>query len=228
MFGRIAELENAILAALKEGKPAWLRFVGSYGGELAGDWEAVVRAVPAYWLAFSGMTEPKPLNTAQTRFEAVIQLSLVAASRSVASEAASRKGAPGSQPGTYAMLAHAASLLCMRDFGLDGVDYLRPGRIRTLFSAQVQDKALSVLAQDWRARTVFVLREPGQRPVPEPGTPPEEAEAPRGYLPPDAPPLPELSTLDLRYWLKPPQDPEHDDPLLVDSLRFPLINIFQE
>lgn len=213
-----------MLAALKEARPSWLRFVGSYGGELAGDWEAVVRAVPAYWLAFSGMTEPRPLNTAQTRFEAVIQLSLVAASRSVASEAASRKGAPGGAPGTYAMLAHAASLLCMRDFGLDGVDYLRPGRIRTLFSAQVQGKALSVLAQDWRARTVFVLREPGQRPVPEPG----EVEAPAGYLPPDAPPLPELSALDLRYWLKPPQDPEHDDPMLTDSLRFPLINIFQE
>ncbi|WP_165079109.1 MULTISPECIES: phage protein Gp37 [unclassified Desulfovibrio] len=224
MFGRIAELESAVLAALKEEKPAWLRFVGSYGGELAGDWEAVVRAVPAYWLAFSGMTEPKPLNTAQTRFEAVIQLSLVAASRSVASEAASRHGAPGSAPGTYAMLAHAASLLCMRDFGLDGVDYLRPGRIRTLFSAQVQGKALSVLAQDWRARIVFVLREPGQRPVVAPG----EQDTPAGYLTPDAPPLPELTALDLRYWLKPPRDPEHDDPLLVDSLRFPLVNIFQE
>lgn len=224
MFGQITALETAILHSLKEGQPSWLRFVGSYGGELAGDWEAVVRAVPAYWLAFSGMTEPRPLNTEQTRFEAVIQLSLVAASRSVASEAASRKGAPGGTPGTYAMLAHAASLLCMRDFGLDGVDYLRPGRIRTLFSAQVQDKALSVLAQDWRARMVFVLREPGQRPVVAPG----EQETPRGYLPPDAPPLPELSALDLRYWLKPPQDPEHDDPMLTDCLRFPLINIFEE
>ena len=228
MFGQIAALESAMLAALKADKPAWLRFVGSYGGELAGDWEAVVRAVPAYWLAFSGMTEPKPLNTAQTRFEAVIQLSLVAANRSVASEAASRKGALGCQPGTYAMLAHAASLLCMRDFGLDGVDYLRPGRIRTLFSAQVQGKALSVLAQDWRARMVFVLREPGQRSLPTPGTIPGEEEAPAGYLPPDAPALPELTGLDLRYWLKPPQDPKKDDPLLTDCLRFPRINLFQE
>ena len=47
MFGQIAALESAVLSALKRDKPAWLRFVGSYAGELAGDWEAVVRAVPA-------------------------------------------------------------------------------------------------------------------------------------------------------------------------------------
>lgn len=222
MFGQIAALESAILNALKDGRQPWLRFVGSYGGELVGDWEAVIRAVPAYWLAFSGMTAPRPLNTAQTRLEARLQFSLLAASRSVASEAASRTGG-SRQPGTWQMLAHAARLLCMRDFGLDGVDFLRPGRIRTLFSAQVQGKALSVLAQDWQARMVCVLREPGQRPLG-----PDGADLPAGYLPPDATPLPDMAALDLRYWLKPPQDPERDDPLLVDTVRFGSLNIFQE
>lgn len=80
-----------------------------------------------------------------------------------------------------------------------------------------------MLAQDWQARMVCVLAEPGQRPLG-----PDGADLPAGYLPPGAAPLPDMAALDLRYWLKPPQDPEHDDPLLVDTVRFGSLNIFQE
>lgn len=224
MFGQIDALESAMVKTLA-GRLSGMRFVGSYGGELVGDWQAVVRSVPACWVAFESMSEPKPLNVSRTRLEAWIKMVVVVASRSVQSESASRRGGHA-QPGTYRMLADAAGLLCMQDFGLEGVDYLRPGPVRTLYSAQLQGQALSVMAQDWRARIVFLLREPGQRHLPLPG---DDDSGPHGYLPP-APygePLPEMSGLGLRYWLKPPQDPAADDPMLADILPRPNINIFE-
>lgn len=225
MFYRIDGIESGMIECLTAAKPDYLRFVGSYGGELMGDWQAVIRALPAVWVAFQGMTDPKPCNTAQTRFEARVQFSTVVASRSLRSEATARKGGPAGTPyvGTYQMLEDVAARICMQDFGVDGVDYLRPGRIRTLFTAKMAAQALSVLAQDWTSRVQFTLREPGQRPIASEGEPTES-----GYLPPSAEPLPELRHLGLRYWLKPPQYPDTDDPLLTDILPRVRINIYEE
>ena len=221
MFYRIDAIESGMIERLAVEKPVYLRFVGSYGGELMGDWQAVIRALPAVWVAFMGMTDPKPCNTAQTRFESRVQFSTVVASRSLRSESTARKGGPANTPyvGTYQMQEDVEARICMQDFGIDGVDYLRPGRIRTLFTAKVATQALSVLSQDWSARVQFRLREPGQRPL----------DAPEGgYLPPSAEPLPELRHLGLQYWLKPPQDPDADDPLLTDILPRVRINIYEE
>ena len=75
MFYRIDGIESGMIECLTAAKPDYLRFVGSYGGELMGGWQAVIRALPAVWVAFQGMTDPKPCNTAQTRFEARVQFS---------------------------------------------------------------------------------------------------------------------------------------------------------
>ncbi len=225
MFYRIDAIESGMIGRLAAEKLDYLRFVGSYGGELMGDWQAVIRALPAVWVAFQGMTDPKPCNTAQTRFESRVQFSMVVASRSLRSETTARKGGPANTPyvGTYQMLEDVAARICMQDFNVDGVDYLRPGRIRTLFTAKVATQALSVLAQDWTSRVQFTLREPGQRPIDS-----EEAPSESGYLPPSAEPLPELRHLGLQYWLKPPQDPDADDPLLTDILPRVRINIYED
>ena len=123
--------------------------------------------------------------------------------------------------GANAMLTDVARLTAMQDYALDGVDYLRPGRIRSLFSGQVQAGGLAVFAQDWLCRVQARLRAPCERPL---GT---DA---GGYLPPDGQPLPgkahagddpwlpPLEGLALRYWCKPPQDPATDPPLLEDHL----------
>lgn len=223
MMHKIDQVEAAIIQRIRDAAFPWLRFVGSYGGELVGDWQEVVRALPAVWVAFQNVSEPRPRDTAQTRFEAWMQFSVIVASRSVRSEAAARSGGPTGTPyvGTYAMLRDIGELICMKDFGLDGVDYLRPGRIRTLFSAKVASQAMSVLAQEWAARFVFTLREPGQRPL---GTPED------GYLPPEveSSPLPEMRGMALRYWCKPPQDPTVDEPLLTDILPRISINLYEE
>lgn len=217
----VAKIESSIVERIRSARLPYLRFVGSYGGELMGDWQEVVRAVPAVWVAFAGSAEPAPKNTANTRFVARLTYSTIVAARSVRSEEACRRGGPASV-GSYRMLDDVATLLCMQDFGLDGVDYLRPGRVRSLFSAKIQGQALSVFSQEWSASVVIQLREPGQRAL---GT--ETADA---YLPPEGQtfpgaaharnpaPLPKLRDVALRYWLKPPQDMETDPPLLEDRI----------
>lgn len=218
----IATLENAIIERIRGAKPRYLRFVGSYGGELAGEWQAVIRSLPAVWVTFRGMSEPRAQNTARTRWRATLELSTIVAARNVRGESAGRHGHPGGHPaevGTYQMINDVSALICLQDFGLSGVDYLRPGAIRTLFGAATGADALSVLAQGWFADIELRMREPGKA---YPGTvdpvPPEERP---GYLP-EYPPeaLPDLETLALRYWLKPPLDPESDPPSAEDRITF--------
>lgn len=220
----ITEIENAIIERIAAAKLPYLRLVASYGGELVGNWQDSIRAVPAVWVTFKDSTPPEPQNTARTRFLARLSFTTLVAAQSSRSEAATRKGGPGNV-GSYQMLGDVARLICMQDFGLDGVDHLRPGRTRSLFNAKTAAQALSVMSQEWTATVQFRLREPGQAPLPEGG-----ATAPTGYLPPEGQtfpgpanvnnpaPLPELDCLRLQYWLKPPQDMATDPPAAEDNI----------
>lgn len=215
----VAALEAALVQRVRAARLPYLRYVGSYGGELVGDWRDVVRALPAVWVAFAGGTAPQQLNTAGTRYQATLTYSTIVADRSVHSEVATRQGGPAS-PGTYRMLSDVSALLTGSDL-FAGVDYLRPGRVRTLFAAATAQQALSVLAQDWTARCQFRLREPGQGPL---GAEVGDYLPPGGQTFPGAAntnnpaPLSEVSTLALRYWLKPPQDMTADPPAAEDNL----------
>ncbi|GAB1254606.1 phage protein Gp37 [Desulfovibrio falkowii] len=220
----ITEIENGIIEQIAAARLPYLRLVASYGGELVGDWQGVIRAVPAVWVTFKDSTPLEPQSTARTRFLARLSFTTIVAARSSRNEAASRKGGPGNV-GSYQMLDDVARLICMQDFGLDGVDHLRPGRTRSLFNAKTAAQALSVMSQEWTATVQFRLREPGQAPLPEGG-----AAAPTGYLPPEGQtfpgaanvnnpaPLPELNCLRLQYWLKPPQDMATDPPVAEDHI----------
>lgn len=230
----IRAVENAIIRRIHAARLPYLRFVGSYGGELMGEWQTVYRAVPAVWVAFDGADAGRALNTARTRWESVLRFSTVCASHSPRAEAA-RTGGPATA-GALDMLADVAALTALYDCGLDGVGLLEPGRIRSLFAAAVQGQSLAVFAQDWQCRVQVRFRAPCERPLPAPGTasgPDSGADSGRpsgSYLPPegvrlpglahaeDAGPLPPLEGLALRYWCKPPQDPATDAPLLEDRL----------
>ena len=221
----ITEIENAIIERIAAAKLPYLRLVASYGGELVGDWQGVIRALPAVWVTFRDGTPPEPQNTARTRWLARLGFTTIVAARSSRSEAATRKGGPGNV-GSYQMLDDVARLICMQDFGLDGVDHLRPGRTRSLFNAKTAAQALSVMSQEWTATVQIRLREPGQAPLPEGGV----VAAPTGYLPPEGQtfpgaanvnnpaPLPGLNCLRLQYWLKPPQDMATDPPAAEDNI----------
>lgn len=215
----ILAIENAMIERIHAARLPYLRFVGSYGGELVGDWQNVFPAVPAIWIAFSGSSESKAMDSTRRRMESRLTFTSVVAAYSPRTEAP-RTGGPVTV-GAYQMLADVAALVAMQDFALDGVDYLMPGKIRSLFSGKVQSASLAVFAQDWTTRVQYLFREPCDRRLDDPGT---------GYLLPEGERLPGLAHAEdevflpplescaLRYWLKPPQDPEKDNPLLEDHL----------
>lgn len=213
---RVIEIENALIERIRAAALPYLRFVGSYGGELSGNWDEVIRALPAVWVVFKGANAPRPLNTAQTRWRVELKFSTVAAARSPRSERAARQGyqVQGQQYaiGSYQLLSDVARLLTLHDCGLDSVDYFRPGAVRSLFNAGTGARALSVFAQDWSTSADFCLHEPCAAPL---GTMAE------GYLPEageNAPQYEQLRSLALRYWLKPPQQVEIDPPAAEDAL----------
>ena len=116
----ITKIEDAIIKQIAAAKLPYLRFIGSYGGELMGDWQEVIRALPAVWVAFKDASAPECKNTAHARYLSRLTFTTIVADRSARSEAATRKGGPGSRSiGTYQMLEDVARLICMQDFGLD-------------------------------------------------------------------------------------------------------------
>ena len=89
----IAAIESAMIRRIHEARLPYLRFVGSYSGELLGDWKNVYPAVPAIWVTFAGATEAKALDTARTRFESVLTFTSIAAAYSPRTEGP-RTGGP--------------------------------------------------------------------------------------------------------------------------------------
>ncbi|MEG2173618.1 MAG: phage protein Gp37 [Desulfovibrionaceae bacterium] len=217
---RIHEIENGIIERIKAAKLPYLRFVGSYGGELMGAWEDVIRALPAVWVTFKGSGTPTPLNTAQTRWRVELRFTTIVAAKSLRSEKATRHGGEG-KIGTYQLLNDVGRLIALQDFALEGVDYLRPRDIRSLFNAGTGSRAISVFAQNWTSFVDIHTQEPCAAPLPLPADPPNT-----GYVPPvdetfpgaEHPHYVPLNTLALRYWLKPPQDLTRDAPMAEDQL----------
>ena len=109
----IAAIESAMIRRIHEARLPYLRFVGSYGGELLGDWKNVYPAVPAIWVTFAGATEAKALDTARTRFESVLTFTSIAAVYSPRTEGP-RTGGPATA-GAYAMLTDVARLTAMQE-----------------------------------------------------------------------------------------------------------------
>lgn len=213
---RIHEIENAIIERIKAAQLPYLRFIGSYGGELTGEWEEVIRRLPAVWVTFKGSGNPSPLNTAQNRWRVELRFTTIVAAKSLRSEAATRHGGEG-KTGSYAMLNDVGRLIALQDFSLIDVDYLRPRDIRSLFNAGTGAKALSVFAQNWSTLVDIHMQEPC-------AAPPDSTHS--GYLPPEGETFPgseypqyqPCNELSLQYWLKPPQDMATDPPMAEDKL----------
>ena len=214
----IAAIESAIIETIRAAKLPYLRYLGTYGGELDGDPQNIFRQVPAVWVSYREESAPEPRNTARTRWTVRATFSVLVAARSLMSEASSRHG-DRVQVGSYQFLEDVRALICLNDFSLPGVDYLRPGRTRTLFNGRLLTQNMSILMQEWTALYDLRVREPGQCPAGDtPGAylPPEGTRLPGNAHANDDPYLPPLTGLALHYWLKPPFDPDTDDPSAVD------------
>jgi len=139
----VEAIEAAMIARLRAGLGRMVRQVDSYGGEFDEGLPQVIRQFPAAWVTFAGVTGTRPQSTSRVRYIVRGRFVVMVGDRSVRA-AASRRSA--GEPGTYTLQHAVRRLLANQDLGLDGVDVLQPGAVRTLFNGAIQSQGFSIFA----------------------------------------------------------------------------------
>lgn len=154
----IAEIEDAVINAVRSASLGYrLAEVASYGGQYDEDLNQVVRSFPAVWVVFGGSAKPQKIGP--DKWKVPCTFVVLVGSRSVAKEAATRKGDSGA-PGTYRMLEDVAGLLVGQDLGLAIAEF-EPGAVKTLFSTRLNSQAVSVFSQEFH--TAYIQKGKVQR-----------------------------------------------------------------
>ncbi|HFZ8572284.1 TPA: DUF1834 family protein [Salmonella enterica subsp. enterica serovar Birkenhead] len=201
--------EDAIIARLTQGLGDMVCEVASYGGEFDGDDPGrVVTSLPAVWVTFGGVTRSVTLNTMRNKWRVTGRFVVLVGDYNVRSESASRSGGErDDEPGTYRLAYAVRRLLAGQDLGL-AISPLRPGVVRTLFSRQLADNALSVLACEFDADWIARALENGRWPEEEHDstTPDHIFTLHNGRL---DEPVPDLVRVDIHYTPSGPGGSEH-------------------
>lgn len=145
-------VERAIVERLRTGLGKMVRACESYGGELDDDLATVVKLLPAVWVTFGGIEKTVPVSTARREFRSTgIWVVMIGEKTNVRSNVAGRRGGPLlSEVGTYPLLYAVRRLLSSQDLGV-AIDFLRPGRVRTLFNSRVAQTPVTAFAAEFRA-----------------------------------------------------------------------------
>lgn len=144
----ITQTENAIVERLRLGLGKMAKEVNTYGGQLEnmGD---VVHILPAVWVTFLGIQGSKAVSTHRNKFYVTGRFSVMVACYNVREETARRQGGPAGknfdEPGSNLLVKSVRRLLTRQDFGL-AIEPLMPGRVRNLFNAALNHKALAAYA----------------------------------------------------------------------------------
>jgi phage gp37-like protein len=164
------QVEDAIIArivaaaAATPGLDYKLPTVESYGGELDGDLEQVVRKFPAVWVTFAGCKASTKANSAGTKWKTQATFVTMAGSRNVRGERSTRQGVKVTgvlkEVGAYQMLKDVSLLLAGNNLGL-AITRLQPGAIRTLFNTKLRSSGLAVFAREWHCE--FVETQPREQ-----------------------------------------------------------------
>lgn len=138
--------------------------VESYGGEVDGEPSEIIRQLPAVWVTFAGIQKTENTNTTRRKYTTYGRFVVIVGDRSMRSESGARFGGPHlKEVGTYRLVSAVRRLLSGQDLGLK-IDYLVPGRVRTLFNTQVEKQALSVFACEFDTKWMETALEPGMFP----------------------------------------------------------------
>lgn len=163
----ISRIQAAMVERLTLGLGRLVKSVTTYGGELDDDLGAVVRRLPAVWVAFLGIQDTRPMNTARTKYLARGRFTVMAGQRSVRSESAARTGSR-EEIGTDRLVTAIRRLLTGQDFGLDDVGQMAPGAVRPLFNARAKGDATAIFAAEFDVKWVEHALENGRWPSPDP------------------------------------------------------------
>lgn len=174
----ITVTEQAIIARLRDGMGRLVRSVDSYAGEMDEDIGLIIRAFPAAWVTFGGITDSTPFGISRRNYKTTGQFVIIVGQRSVRSERASRIGGPGpDEPGTYVLVRAVRRLLAQQDMGLP-INPLRAGKVRTLYNTVAKEEAFSVFACEFATDWIEESLPVNHWPIPLPQTDPESATDP--------------------------------------------------
>jgi len=194
----VEAIEAAIIVRLRAGLGRMVRQVDSYGGEFDDGLPQVIRQFPAAWVTFAGVMGTRPQSTSRVRYIVRGRFVVMVGDRSVRA-AASRRGT--GDPGTYTLQHAVRRLLANQDLGLDGVDVLQPGAVRTLFNGTIQSHGFSIFACEfdtaWREEPLPV----GHWPSPDASNPDDPDTLFATYQGQLDPPYPEMTHVRLDHRL---------------------------
>lgn len=148
----ITKIEACIIQRLTLGMGKMLREVASYSGELDTDIGNIVRAFPAAWVTFGGITSSKYTSTNRQKVLVTGKFVVMVGDYNTRRDAASRSGGANlNEVGTYRHVHGVRRLLTGQDLGLT-IDPMMPGIVRTLYNTQIQERALSIFACEFETR----------------------------------------------------------------------------
>lgn len=168
----LTQIEDAIIARLRLGLGRMVREVGSYGGELDDGLGEAIRRFPAAWVTYGGTPRTEPTSTSRKHYKTNGQFVVMVGDQNLRSEAAGRRGGPGTgEIGTYALVYAVRRLLSAQDLDLP-ISPLQPGRVRTLFNTRLEKTAFSVFACEFATEWTEEALPLNAWPAPaKPGTP---------------------------------------------------------
>ncbi|GJL33247.1 hypothetical protein TUM17576_00670 [Enterobacter hormaechei] len=161
----ITQIESAIIDRLTRGLGELVREVRSYSGELDGEPAEVVRQLPGLWVTFGGIQGTELLSTARNKWRDSGRFIVIAGTRSVRGDEASRHGgAAKNEIGSYTLIYAVRRLLARQDLGLP-IEHLMPGKVRPLFNSRFEKLAMSVFACEFDTRFDSCSLENGRFPL---------------------------------------------------------------
>ncbi|WP_293934059.1 DUF1834 family protein [Iodobacter sp.] len=159
----LEQIEDALVARLKQGLGRLATSVENYGGELDDLTPEVIRCFPAVWVTFGGIIRSEKTKTSEKSIKASGQWVVMCAARNIRNHNAARQGGVG-EVGAYQLVRSVRRLLQQQDLGL-AIDYLQPGRVRTLYNTKLGHDAVSIFACEFSTAWIEHALENGHWPV---------------------------------------------------------------
>ena len=193
------QVELAIIERLREGLGQMSIQVESYGGQLDDELDNIVRAFPSVWVTFAGVTKTVTRTTSRKKHGTYVRFVVMVGDYNVRDEGSTRMGGPAlDEVGSYRLVHAIRRLLTNQDFGM-AIDYLKPGRVRTLYNTKLGSRAISVFGCEFDTYWVEEALDPGRWPEPQDSSDPDYLFV--QYRGKTDEPYPDLTSVGLKYSL---------------------------
>lgn len=210
----ITEIESALIERLRLGLGEMVWDVTSYAGELDDDIGKIIHRLPGAWVTYGGIVKSEPYSTSRKKWKTTGRFVVVVGDYNTRDEESTRHGGVNlNEVGTNLLVESVRRLITGQDLGLK-IKEFAPGRVRTLFNTNADEKAVSVFACEFDTVWMETALENGRWPErsASPDSPDVAFNIYRGKL---SEPYPDLLRVGLRYH-QPGTRPEDDPEDLVE------------